>query len=720
MFASLYLLSRYNYLLFHGIAEIFSILIAWSIFIIAWNTRKIATNQYLLFLGIAFLFIGGIDLVHTLAYKGMGVFEGYGANLATQLWIAARYVESLSLLIAPFFIRHKLKTTLAFAAYVLVTSLLFLSIFVWDIFPTCFVEGTGLTPFKKISEYVICAILLAAFGLLYHAREALDRDVLILLSASIFVTIASELCFTLYVDPYGLFNQLGHFLKIVSFYLIYRAIAVTALTKPYDFMFRELAESEERFRGIVEDAPFGYYRVGRDGLWQYVNPVWERMHGYSFEDVVGRPFEITQTEEAVEQARELVQRTLAGESISGEFSRLTSEGETENHLFNIQPVRRAGEVVAIEGFLTDITELKRTEKALAGSEERYRELADTLPQVVFEMDALGRITYVNEVAHRMFGFKEEDVAAGLNSLDVIDASDHERLDSAIRKMMDGSSTGAVREYLARRKDGTVFPCIVYSVIILDEDGAPAGIRGILTDISERKAIEEELESINRELEVYAEVVSHDLRGPISVIKSASMNLDGLMEECTDGDTTAQGNKIVEIIRNSTLNAEALIDNLLALAKAGQSPDEVGEIDVKGIVDKVLEDRVWPMEERGVRVSVDDDLGRIAADPTHVYQIFSNLIGNAISYNKSPEPRIEISHEEENGIHRYLVRDNGPGIPAEEVEDIFLPLFRGEGGGTGLGLSIVSKLVSLYGGRIEAYNDKGACFTFTLRDLDEPR
>ncbi|MGA2768442.1 MAG: PAS domain S-box protein [Candidatus Bathyarchaeia archaeon] len=135
-----------------------------------------------------------------------------------------------------------------------------------------------------------------------------------------------------------------------------------------------LQESEERFRAIVESAPFGYYRVGKDGLWQYVNPVWERMHGLSLAEVVGKSFEITQTEDSVEQAKEYAKRALAGETIVGEFSRLTGEGDIEYHSFNIQPVKRDNEIVAIEGFINDISERK---KAL----ERLRVLNEKLEVV---------------------------------------------------------------------------------------------------------------------------------------------------------------------------------------------------------------------------------------------------------------------------------------------------------------------------------------------------
>ena len=96
----MFLLSRYNFLLFHGFAEIFSIVVAWSVFILVWNTRHMMSNDALLFLWISFLFVGMIDLVHTFAYKGMGIFSSdRGANPATQLWIAARYMEGVSLLI---------------------------------------------------------------------------------------------------------------------------------------------------------------------------------------------------------------------------------------------------------------------------------------------------------------------------------------------------------------------------------------------------------------------------------------------------------------------------------------------------------------------------------------------------------------------------------------------------------------------------------------------
>ncbi len=251
--AGLYLASLYSYLLFHSFAEIFSIVVAFGIFIIAWNSSRFIDNNYLMFIGIAYLFIGGLDTLHTLAYKGMGVFSGYNTNLPTQFWIIARYTESLSLLLGPFFLGRKLRMKLVISSYAFVFCLTLAVIFYWGVFPDCFIEGVGLTWFKKISEYIICLILLASILLLLRKRSEFDPVILQLLIASIIVTIGSELAFTFYIHAYGFPNLIGHFLKIISFYLIYRALIKTGLVRPYDLLFRSLKQSEETLAQKAEE-----------------------------------------------------------------------------------------------------------------------------------------------------------------------------------------------------------------------------------------------------------------------------------------------------------------------------------------------------------------------------------------------------------------------------------------------------------------------------------
>jgi signal transduction histidine kinase len=241
----LYLTSLYDYLLFHSLVEIFSVLIAFGIFAIAWNCRRFMDNTFFLFLGIAYLFIGGLDLIHALAYKGMGVFRGLQTNLPTQLWISARYMESVSLLIASTFIVRNIKKRFIFIAYILAVSLILASIFYWHIFPDCFVEGLGLTRFKKVSEYLISSILIGSIILMFKHKTAFDENIFRLLIASIVVTIGSELAFTFYISAYGFSNLAGHFLKAISFYLIYKAIIESSLVRPYSLIFRTLKQREE-------------------------------------------------------------------------------------------------------------------------------------------------------------------------------------------------------------------------------------------------------------------------------------------------------------------------------------------------------------------------------------------------------------------------------------------------------------------------------------------
>ncbi len=247
IFAGLYLLSLCSYLLFHSIAEMFSIVIAFGIFVIAWNSQGLTSNHYLLFIGIAYLFVGGIDFVHTLAYKGMGVFPGTNGNLPTQLWIAARYLESIALLLAPLFLRRRARSAWVFAGNASVCAILLGSIFL-KLFPVCYVEGAGLTSFKKVSEYLISPILGGAlFFLLAHKKE-FDSRVLRLLIFSIVFTIFSELAFTFYLGVYDFSNLTGHLFKIVSFYLSYRAIIKTGLVEPYSLIFRDLQRSKAQLR----------------------------------------------------------------------------------------------------------------------------------------------------------------------------------------------------------------------------------------------------------------------------------------------------------------------------------------------------------------------------------------------------------------------------------------------------------------------------------------
>jgi PAS domain S-box-containing protein len=247
----LYFSSLYSYLLFHNLIEIITISIAFSLFILTWNTRKYLASNYLRLLGIGYVFIAVIDLLHTLAFKGMNIFPPYGANLPTQLWIAARYFQATTLIAAALLVERKVTNQVIFIGYTGVLLMIMAIIFSGN-FPDCFIEGKGLTSFKINSEYVITILLLFSFFLLYRKRKHFSDKVFILIAASIICTVVSEMSFTAYISVYGFANMVGHFAKLAAFLFIYSAILVTGLRDPFELIFRELNQAEEELRTTNE------------------------------------------------------------------------------------------------------------------------------------------------------------------------------------------------------------------------------------------------------------------------------------------------------------------------------------------------------------------------------------------------------------------------------------------------------------------------------------
>lgn len=243
-------------MLFHTLVELFSIVVAFAVFIVAWNSRHMQDNKYLHFVGISYIFIAGLDLLHTLSFKGMNVLPvpGYPAN---QFWVATRLMEALTLLMGFLLInkKKKLHTDLIFLAYFTVSVFLVLSILVWQTFPVCFIEGMGQTPFKIYTEYLIIAILIIAAILLLKNRKHFSSNVFTPLFGSIVCAILSECCFASYTSNIGPINELGHYGKLISFFLIYKANVEIGFIKPADYLFKNLKESEEQFRTLAENLP---------------------------------------------------------------------------------------------------------------------------------------------------------------------------------------------------------------------------------------------------------------------------------------------------------------------------------------------------------------------------------------------------------------------------------------------------------------------------------
>jgi signal transduction histidine kinase/CheY-like chemotaxis protein len=262
-----------GYLLFHSLVELSSVCIAVVISVIALNCWHLIRNQYLLVLGAAYFFVGLLDVLHTLSYKGMPIFTDYD-YYAPQFWIAARYLESLSMLAGCLLVgsrRHigPARTTGVFAA---IAAASIASILHFRNFPVCFVAGQGLTVFKVVSEYAICGIVLTSMIVLHRRRRLFDPAVYGLIQWAALLTVVSELCFTLYTSDAmsDSFNELGHLFKAARFFLIYKALVVTGLRDPLALLFRDLKRGEESLLEAQQLAQLGSWEWDLEtGEWNW-------------------------------------------------------------------------------------------------------------------------------------------------------------------------------------------------------------------------------------------------------------------------------------------------------------------------------------------------------------------------------------------------------------------------------------------------------------------
>ncbi|MBB5637158.1 PAS domain S-box-containing protein [Pedobacter cryoconitis] len=281
--------AKQNFLLFHTIVELSSIVIAFAVFIVTWNTRRMLDNNYLYFVGIAYIFIGGLDLLHMITYPGMHIIPGtiYYTN---QFWVATRFLEAFSLMMGFWFLKRKktLNGDITILSYCIVSLLIILSILYWQIFPVCYVEGTGLTPFKIAAEYVIIAMLFFACFLLYSSKKSFTLSVFRLLILSLLFAIVSEFCFTLYVSISSFPSEMGHYAKLISFFLIYKANVETGFTRPTDVIFKDLKDNEEKYRTLAENLPELIFRFDRSFRCLYANSALEEFLPHKHESYAGK------------------------------------------------------------------------------------------------------------------------------------------------------------------------------------------------------------------------------------------------------------------------------------------------------------------------------------------------------------------------------------------------------------------------------------------------
>lgn len=277
--AFLFLISRDNSLLFHTYAELFSITVAVIVAVVAWYTYVFSRNDFLMFLGAGYFWVGILDLLHTLTFNGLDIIANTDANTSMQFWTASRYLQAFLLLASPYFLIHRINKLLAVALFGVATILIYWMIMSGG-FPDTYIEGQGLTPFKVNSEYIIIAMLLSAGAMMIYYRTLIDPGILKLIVTSVVLTALAELGFALYASVYGDVIFIGHILKIVAYWCIFVAMVRTTLAHPYQVM--------ARGSSTYDAIPDAIIVVDRDGIIRQVNKAACTDVGKPAEDMLGQ------------------------------------------------------------------------------------------------------------------------------------------------------------------------------------------------------------------------------------------------------------------------------------------------------------------------------------------------------------------------------------------------------------------------------------------------
>jgi|GEM_PF-2525723 signal transduction histidine kinase len=247
-------LSRlHSYLLFHTLVELSCTAVGLTAFALAWNTRQHLEDGFLRVVGLAIGPSAAIALLHTLSYRGMGVFPDHASDLPTQLWVALRIVQGSTLFAATVPVLSNQPARRIVMASSAVGGLLVALIFL-GLFPTSFIEGQGLTPFKVGAEYAVMLVLAAAAVRLWRDRSPRHPMIRTIALGMLASSGLESMAFTLYVDIYGAMNMIGHALALLHALLIYIAVAWVGLTLPQETLYARQLALKNRFQEDAERA----------------------------------------------------------------------------------------------------------------------------------------------------------------------------------------------------------------------------------------------------------------------------------------------------------------------------------------------------------------------------------------------------------------------------------------------------------------------------------
>ncbi len=498
-----------------------------------------------------------------------------------------------------------------------------------------------------------------------------------------------------------------------------------------------LRESEEKYRSLFENTGTATFITDEDMTVSQVNAKCEELSGYSRDEIVGKmkTSDFIPIEELDRIKKYHFERRKKDDDIPPEYELklVDKDGNIKNVFIQVGMIPGTKKSIAS---IIDITPQKQAEKALRESEKQYRELANSLPQVVFEMDANGLITFANRNAFEFYGYTQDDFEKGVTALQMLIPEDRDRALDNIQMRLKGEELGS-REYTALRKDGTTFPVALHVNPIIYEN-EPVGLRGIMIDITDRKLAEEEKKKLEAQLQqaqkmesigTLAGGIAHDFNNILSpIILYAEMVLEDISE-----DSPLRFS--IEEIYRASLRAKDLVKQILTFSH--QAEQEKIPLKISPIVKealKLLRASLPSTIEIRQNIEVKDSV--VLADPTQIHQILMNLCTNAAHSMRDRGGVLEVSlvdvvlHSDDidhpgdldpGQYTKLTVSDTGHGIEPAIMERIFDPYFttQEKGKGTGLGLSVVHGIVNTHGGHISVYSEpgKGARFDVFLPLFD---
>lgn len=401
-----------------------------------------------------------------------------------------------------------------------------------------------------------------------------------------------------------------------------------------------------------------------------------------------------------------------------------------------------GRALVLSGTITDITAHKAAADALRESEARFRNMADNAPTMIWVTDATGACIFLNRSWYTFTG-QTTAVGLGFGWLDAVHPEDRAAT-TDIFLTANTNRTPFQIDYRLRRHDGVYRWVVDAAAPRFDETGDYLGYVGSVTDIDERKLMEQtlrdresqlrlltatleqrvtartaELERSNRELDQFAYVASHDLKTPLRGIQ----NLATWIAE--DAGPVLPGPSIEHLgkLRGRVQRMERLLDDLLAYSRVGRREGKAEIVQVRALLEEVIYLLAPP---DGFTIHLPSELPTLVTPHTPLELVFRNLIGNAIKHHHQPtRGQIDIGVQNLGDYVEFCVHDNGPGIDPQHHERIF-GLFqvlrpRDEVEGSGMGLAIVKKAVEHRKGqiRLESAPGQGATFYFTWPNRSDP-